>query len=283
MDRETQLATGYIDLNRRFFDPLTGRFTSIDPVTEGQEDQSTYQYSWNNPILRSDPNGSFPEGPGDDPFLIGKLITTAGYDIKHAAYNTAFRFAGVPLRAGYAEENGHQVFETKFSSPTTDNSLIGQSKEAVNALTDLALAASAGSSPANPGNLLSKTSVESQVVKTIKEGTEFVPVINSQKVVGTTRASHRQGANKELMNQMKENPNFKGQLDAYFGTNLSQAMKSTKSGSLLNPPNTQWHHPVGSSEKGSLWLLDKNIHRDPSLQKILHPNNGKGGFSEGNF
>ena len=66
------MATGYIDLNRRFFDPLTGRFTSIDPVTEGQEDQSTYQYGWNNPILRSDPNGDFPDcckGVGD--FLTG--------------------------------------------------------------------------------------------------------------------------------------------------------------------------------------------------------------------
>jgi hypothetical protein len=141
----------------------------VDPVTEGQENQSTYQYGWNNPILRSDPNGDYPDGPGDDPFLIARLVTTAFFDTKHAIINTAARAFGSDIRAGYKVEGGQQVFETEISRQPVDNSLGGVVKEAANTVADGLLVATAGASPTNPGNLLSKTSAESQVVKAGKE------------------------------------------------------------------------------------------------------------------
>ena len=61
LTREKQPETGYMDLVRRFYDPTIGRFMQMDPVTETQENYSTYQYGWNNPILRSDPNGDCPD------------------------------------------------------------------------------------------------------------------------------------------------------------------------------------------------------------------------------
>ena len=60
LNRETQIETGLIDLKNRQYNPQTGRFTSQDPVIEGQEHLSLYQYGWNNPILKPDPNGDFP-------------------------------------------------------------------------------------------------------------------------------------------------------------------------------------------------------------------------------
>ncbi len=60
LNREFQPETGYTDLVNRQFDNIVGRFTSQDPVIEGQEHLSLYQYSNNNPVLRSDPNGRFP-------------------------------------------------------------------------------------------------------------------------------------------------------------------------------------------------------------------------------
>jgi RHS repeat-associated protein len=57
LGRENQPETGYMDLMKRFYDPTIGRFLQVDPITDTQEEYSTYQYSWNNPILRSDPNG----------------------------------------------------------------------------------------------------------------------------------------------------------------------------------------------------------------------------------
>ena len=60
LNRETQFETGYIDLIHRQFDPTIARFISQDPVIECQEHVSLYQYSWNNPILKSDPDGKEP-------------------------------------------------------------------------------------------------------------------------------------------------------------------------------------------------------------------------------
>jgi RHS repeat-associated protein len=168
LGKETQIGTGYIDLSRRFYDPTIGRFMQVDPLTELQESQSVYQYGWNNPILHSDPNGDYPDGPGDDPFLIARLVTTAFFDTKHAIINTTARAFGSDIRAGYKVEGGQQIFETQISKQAVDNSVVGQVKEAVNAVADVALVATAGSNPANPGNLLVKTS-ESQVVKAGKE------------------------------------------------------------------------------------------------------------------
>ncbi|PWJ53083.1 RHS repeat-associated protein [Dyadobacter jejuensis] len=66
LGKETEIATGYIDLQARFYDPTVGRFTTIDPETEGQLEFSPYHYSFNNPIRFSDPDGRFAccGGPG---------------------------------------------------------------------------------------------------------------------------------------------------------------------------------------------------------------------------
>ena len=60
LNRELQIETGLVDLINRQYNPQIGKFTSIDKITEGQEHLSLYQYGWNNPILKSDPNGLFP-------------------------------------------------------------------------------------------------------------------------------------------------------------------------------------------------------------------------------
>jgi RHS repeat-associated protein len=79
LNRETQFETGYIDLIRRQYDPQIGRFISQDPVTDGQEHLSLYQYGWNNPILKPDPNGDCPLCPVL-PFIpeIGAGLIAAG-------------------------------------------------------------------------------------------------------------------------------------------------------------------------------------------------------------
>jgi len=63
LGRESIEQTGYVDLLNRQYDKILGRFTSPDPVTDGQESQSLFQYSWNNPVLLSDPNGLMPDEP----------------------------------------------------------------------------------------------------------------------------------------------------------------------------------------------------------------------------
>ena len=73
LGRETQVGVGYIDLQARFYDPTVGRFLGVDPITEGQEAFSPYHYSFNNPILYSDPDGKYPDccGPAVEGFAQG--------------------------------------------------------------------------------------------------------------------------------------------------------------------------------------------------------------------
>ncbi|ATP58016.1 sugar-binding protein [Pedobacter ginsengisoli] len=59
--------SGQYDYGARFYDPVIGRWTTIDPLVElNQENTSPYIYVLNNPILLTDPDGRFPDGPGDD-------------------------------------------------------------------------------------------------------------------------------------------------------------------------------------------------------------------------
>ena len=78
LNRETQFETGYIDLIHRQFDPQTGRFTSQDPIIEGQEHLSLYQYGWNNPILKPDPDGLVPPCCGGAGVAIEGFVTGLG-------------------------------------------------------------------------------------------------------------------------------------------------------------------------------------------------------------
>ncbi|PLK42097.1 hypothetical protein C0V77_22680 [Emticicia sp. TH156] len=57
-----------IRLGARGYNPTIGRFDRVDPVIEEQEQFSLYQYGWNNPVLRIDPDGNL-SFPAALPFL----------------------------------------------------------------------------------------------------------------------------------------------------------------------------------------------------------------------
>ena len=59
-EKESTFNLNLIRLGARGYNPTIGRFDRTDPVIEGQEQFSLYQYGWNNPVLRSDPNGKCP-------------------------------------------------------------------------------------------------------------------------------------------------------------------------------------------------------------------------------
>jgi RHS repeat-associated protein len=66
---QTDAGLNWYDYGARFYDPVLGRFNSIDPKTEEYNSWSPYLYAGNNPINYIDLNG---EGPGND--LIALLI-----------------------------------------------------------------------------------------------------------------------------------------------------------------------------------------------------------------
>ena len=64
-EKQEEFGLNWLDLEARMYGPPEGRFWSVDPLpdTEGQESLSPYQYAWNNPVNKSDPDGKLPSDP----------------------------------------------------------------------------------------------------------------------------------------------------------------------------------------------------------------------------
>ena len=112
-------------------------------------------------------------------------------------------------------------------------------------------------------------------VETLKHRYGVYEVLTQQGISGTTRGAHRASANRALLKAIDGDPNFARQMGEIIGVDdIAAHMRSGRSG-LLNPPGTEWHHPIDNP--AVMQLLLREVHRHPQLQGILHPDN-IGGF-----
>jgi hypothetical protein len=99
--------------------------------------------------------------------------------------------------------------------------------------------------------------------------------IVEEPISGTTRPAHRAAANRNLLRQMQQDPEFASRMNDLFDTDVAGHMTSGGGRRLVNPPNTVWHHPVDNPDV--LRLLRSSEHQNRLLKGVLHPDN-VGGF-----
>lgn len=259
--KEQDKDTGWYYSGARHQDVSRGVFLSEDPVflqVGNTKDSSlqqallhdpqlfnSYGYSRDNPVLLTDSSGKFIDAIADVAFMAYDLFSLGRDEIFDSGKNRGMNMMAFGLDTGALLIPGVTA-------------LGPAARVAVHA--DEAL----------------KAVSAAERVGEVASTSRFVPVISEQAVKGMTRAEHRTAANRGFYGQLKADSSFAQSINELFGTDVAKYMESGKS-SLLNPPGTQWHHPVGNS--GVVQLLQKEVHGGSGYQDILHPG-GSGGFSE---
>ena len=133
------------------------------------------------------------------------------------------------------------------------------------------LASSAAAEEATVGASLASGSE----VQTLTQNNGIFEVLSEQSISGTTRSAHRAAANGGLLQQLEADAQLNRQFGEVLGVEDVAAQMRTGKGALRNPLGTEWHHPIDGPD--IMMLLRRQVHRDPALQAILHPDN-IGGF-----
>jgi RHS repeat-associated protein len=137
-DHTFEAETGLTYMQARPYDPVAGRFLSVDPVTFMQDGRTgmfnRYSYTLNDPVNMVDPDGRRGQPPGPaEKDLAGKAalaIKGVGFGLAIALESIHPSISVQKPDVGYLHANDRQVFFTGAALPLT-TSVIGPGDEAM--------------------------------------------------------------------------------------------------------------------------------------------------------
>jgi RHS repeat-associated protein len=257
-------STGLYHARARYFSPELGRFITKDPLTGKDGDGQSlnrYVYALNSPLRLLDISGMSPSE--------GRLATRLGAtDESHFGLLMNDRERQIyilRLKAQAAQQNYVYALEVQDA----------YYQAAINFFGALSKIGEVAGYAVDILTLGESALARKAISQATKRGIAYESLFEAP-ISGASRSAHRASANNYLANELQNNSNLAGRLNQELGGDVLQHMQSGSS--LLNPPGTVWHHPFDNPN--AVQLLRNEVHTDPALQNLLHPD-GIGGF--GNY
>ncbi|MDJ1502076.1 RHS repeat-associated core domain-containing protein [Xanthocytophaga agilis] len=182
-EKQEEFGLNWSDYGARMYDAQLGRWHVPDPMTETQESWSTYHYVYDNPVLRTDPDGRCPDGDCPELSVAGFIESTVkdlavtalvgiGDAIGTIANISEGNFSKGSVRA-YRDDTGTIRFQNRQEN-SIGQSLANMGSDLLDVGNTAALLTSGGTSGSvtSGGLMLAKTGAKSTIANGIVQSTK---------------------------------------------------------------------------------------------------------------